>query len=58
LKFLFGLNLASPVIDLVFVIVGFSLLFCLLNFVMLARLAVGVGFLFVFLFYFSLANFL
>ena len=27
LKFLFGLNLASPVIDLVFLIVGFSLLF-------------------------------
>jgi hypothetical protein len=34
------------------------LLFCLLNFVMLVRLAVGVGFLFVFLFHFSLANFL
>jgi len=28
------------------------------NFVMLARLAVGVGFLFVFFFHFSLANFL
>jgi hypothetical protein len=27
LKFLFGRNLASPVIDLVFLIVGFSLLF-------------------------------
>ncbi len=27
LKFLFGSNIASPVIDLVFLIVGFSLLF-------------------------------